>query len=240
VVAVVSHRFTFTAEISMNQLPEVIRTIERVSPDVVHQAATFQAAILADVAGRRGTMHARVAPVHERMRLAGPAFTVEGKTGEFDAHETLLGWTGLLSAAKPGHVWVCQPNTNEIALMGELSAETLKNKGVRGCVIDGLSRDTEFMVEMGFQAYFKAYTPRDIVGAWLPKAVDEPIKIGEVWIRPGDYILADRDGVVRIPVEIIEDVLDKSETAISAENKVRTAILAGTDPQQAYLQYGKF
>ena len=124
--------------------------------------------------------------------------------------------------------------------MGELSAETLKNKGVRGCVIDGLSRDTEFMVEMGFQAYFKAYTPRDIVGAWLPKAVDEPIKIGEVWIRPGDYILADRDGVVRIPVEIIEEVLDKSETAISAENKVRTAILAGTDPQKAYLQYGKF
>ncbi len=165
---------------------------------------------------------------------------MEGRTGTFDAHETLLGWTGLLSAAKPGHVWVCQPNTEEIALMGELSAETLKNKGVRGCVIDGLSRDTEFMIEMGFQAYFKAYTPRDIVGAWLPKAVDEPIKIGAVWIRPGDYILADRDGVVRIPVEILEEVLDKAEAGISTENKVRTAILSGTDPQQAYLQYGKF
>jgi regulator of RNase E activity RraA len=124
--------------------------------------------------------------------------------------------------------------------MGELSAETLKNKGVRGCVIDGLSRDTEFMIEMGFQAYFKAYTPRDIVGFWLPKTIDEPIKIGSVWIRPGDYILGDRDGVVRIPIEVIEEVLDKSEAAISTENKVRTAILAGTDPQAAYLQFGKF
>ena len=186
------------------------------------------------------TLPPELRPLFPERRLAGPIFTINGKYGKFDAHETLLAWTGLLSKAKPGHVWVAQPNTMEIANMGELSAETLKNKGVRGCVIDGLSRDTEFMVEMGFQAYFKAYTPRDIVGAWLPKAVDEPIKIGEVWIRPGDYILADRDGVVRIPAEIIEEVLDKSETAISAENKVRTAILAGTDPQQAYLQYGKF
>jgi regulator of RNase E activity RraA len=187
------------------------------------------------------TLPPELRPLLPGQKLAGPAFTVEGKTDPgFDAHETLLGWTGLLSRAKPGHVWVCQPNTDQVALMGELSAETLKNKGVRGCVIDGLSRDTEFMIEMGFQAYFRAYTPRDIVGFWLPKTIDEPIKIGEVWIRPGDYILGDRDGVVRIPVEVIEEVLEKAETAISTENKVRTAILAGTDPQQAYLQFGKF
>lgn len=186
------------------------------------------------------TLPPSLRPLLPGQKLAGPAFTVDGKIGEFDAHETLLAWTGLLSQAKPGHVWVCQPNTEEIALMGELSAETLKNKGVRGCVIDGLSRDTEFMIEMGFQAFFKAYTPRDIVGAWLPKAVDEPIKIGDVWIRPGDYILGDRDGVVRIPVEVIEEVLDKAEADISRENKVRTAILAGTDPQEAYKQFGKF
>ena len=186
------------------------------------------------------TLPPELRPLLPGEKLAGPAFTVEGKTGAFDAHETLLAWTGLLSAAKPGHVWVCQPNTEDCALMGELSAETLKNKGVRGCVIDGLSRDTEFMIDMGFQAFFKAYTPRDIVGFWLPKAVDEPIKIGSVWIRPGDYILGDRDGIVRIPAEVIEEVLDKAETAISAENQVRTAILAGTDPQAAYLQFGKF
>lgn len=186
------------------------------------------------------TLPPALRPLLPEQKLAGPAFTVEGRTGEFDAHETLLGWTGLLSAAKPGHVWVCQPNTEEVALMGELSAETLKNKGVRGCVIDGLSRDTEFMIGMGFQAFFKAYTPRDIVGFWLPKAIDEPVKIGEVWIRPGDYMLGDRDGVVRIPAEVIGDVLDKAEAAIGTENKVRSAILSGMDPKAAYLQYGKF
>ena len=66
----------------MSQLPEVIRDIERVSADVVAKASTFQAAILADVAGRRGTMHARVAPVHQDMKVAGPAFTVEVRPGD--------------------------------------------------------------------------------------------------------------------------------------------------------------
>jgi regulator of RNase E activity RraA len=214
------------------------------SDDLTQRLSRCYTGIIHDVMRAMGlsefTLPPELRPLLPAEKLAGPAFTVEGKTGEFDAHETLLGWTGLLSAAKPGHVWVCQPNTEEIALMGELSAETLKNKGVRGCVIDGLSRDTEFMIEMGFQAFFKAYTPRDIVGVWLPKAIDEPVKIGEVWIRPGDYILGDRDGVVRIPVEVIGEVLEKAEAAIGTENKVRSAILAGMDPKEAYLQYGKF
>lgn len=212
---------------------DLTQRLSRCYTGIIHD--TMRATGLSDF-----TLPPDLRPLLPGEKLAGPAFTVEGRTGEFDAHETLLGWTGLLSAAKPGHVWVCQPNTQEVALMGELSAETLKNKGVRGCVIDGLSRDTEFMIEMGFQAFFKAYTPRDIVGVWLPKAVDEPVKIGEVWIRPGDYILGDRDGVVRIPVEVIEEVLEKAEIAIGAENKVRSAILSGMDPQEAYLQFGKF
>src|SRR4051812_8357634 len=40
--------------------------------------------------------------------LAGPVFTIAGKIGDFDAHQTLLEWTGLLSKAKPGQLWLCQ------------------------------------------------------------------------------------------------------------------------------------
>jgi 4-hydroxy-4-methyl-2-oxoglutarate aldolase len=61
-----------------------------------------------------------------------------------------------------------------------------------------------------------------------------------VVVRPGDYLVADRDGAIRVPKDIVEDVIAKAEAAISTENKVRTAILAGTDPQEAYLQFGKF
>jgi regulator of RNase E activity RraA len=180
-------------------------------------------------------------PLFPERRLAGPAFTIDGRVDpRADAHETLLAWTGLLSRAKAGHIWVSQPNDRVVAHMGELSAETLKNKGVLGCVADGYVRDVDFLLEMGFQTWSRGFTPRDIVGYWLPRAVDVEIRIGDVLVAPGDYLVGDRDGLLRVPKAIVADVVDKAEAAIATENKVRTAILSGVDPQQAYLQFGKF
>ena len=68
----------------------------------------------------------------------------------------------------------------------------------------------------------------------------EPITIGEVTISTSDYVLADRDGIVTIPQKIAEDVVTKTEEVMQTENKVRKAILEGVDPQEAYLNYGKF
>ncbi len=84
--------------------------------------------------------------------LCGPVFTIEGRVDETaDGHQTLLEWTGLLSKAKSGHIWVSQPNDRTIAHMGELSSETLKSKGVLGCVVDGGIRDTHFMKAQVFR-----------------------------------------------------------------------------------------
>jgi len=59
-------------------------------------------------------------------------------------------------------------------------------------------------------------------------------------VNPGDYILADRDGAVRVPRAMAEAIVAEAEAAIATENKVRTAILDGADPQDAYLRFGKF
>jgi len=187
------------------------------------------------------TFPAELRPLMPEKRLAGPAFTIDGKVDpRADPHETLLAWTGLLSRAPAGHIWVSQPNDRVVAHMGELSAETLKNKGVLGCVADGYVRDVDFLLEMGFQTWSRGFTPRDIVGYWLPRAVEVDIRIGDVLVAPGDYLVGDRDGLVRVPKAIAEEVATKAEAAIATENKVRSAILSGVDPQQAYLQFGKF
>src|SRR3954454_24369085 len=172
--------------------------------------------------------------------LAGPVFTIAGRTGAFDPHQTLLEWTGLLSRAKPGQIWVCQPNDRVVAHMGELSAETLKNKGVLGCLVDGYVRDVSFLLEMGFQTWSRGFPPRDIVGYWLPAGFDVEITIGDVRVAPGDYLIADMDGAIRIPRAIVEQVVGEAEAAIATESKVRSAILDGVDPQEAYLRFGKF
>jgi regulator of RNase E activity RraA len=187
------------------------------------------------------TFPPEIRPIMPERRMAGPVFTIEGRVDpRADPHETLLAWTGLLSQAKSGHIWLCQPNDRVVANMGELSAETLKNKGVLGCFIDGLARDVDFLLAMEFQTWCRGFTPRDIVGYWLPKSFGHPVRIGDVVVATGDYLVADRDGAVRVPAAIAADVATKAEEAIATENKVRSAILAGVDPQQAYLDFGKF
>jgi 4-hydroxy-4-methyl-2-oxoglutarate aldolase len=187
------------------------------------------------------TLPPELRPILPEQSLAGPAFTISGRVNaDADPHETLVQWTGLLSKAKPGHIWVSQPNDRVVAHMGELSAQTLMNKGVRGCVADGFVRDVHFLLDLGFQTWCRGFTPRDIVGYWLPEAVDVDIRIGEVVISPGDYLLGDRDGLIRVPGGSIEAVLEKAEDAVRTENFVRKAILEGVDPQEAYLRYGKF
>jgi len=187
------------------------------------------------------TLPPEIRPILPAQAMAGPVFTIDGMVDRAaDAHQTLLAWTGLLSQAPTGSVWVCQPNDREVAHMGELSGETLKNKGVRGCLVDGFARDINFLLEMGFQTWCRGFTPRDIVSHWLPRATNVPIRIGDVTLQPGDYLVADRDGAVCLPAAQAEAIADAAEAAIGKENLVRQAILAGVDPQEAYLRHGKF
>ena len=174
-------------------------------------------------------------------RLAGQVWTVSGRCEEgLDAHQSLLSWTGLLSMAPAGRVVVCQPNTHDIALMGELSAETLHHRGVRGWVVDGGCRDTGFILELGFPVWCSFTTPKDIVGRWRPERFGEPVTIGEVTVCSGDWLLADRDGAVIIPGEMVAEVAARTEAVLHTENTVRPAILAGMDPREAYLGVGAF
>jgi regulator of RNase E activity RraA len=184
---------------------------------------------------------ASIRPLDATRKVAGPVWTVSGHIDRHQsAHDTLLGWTTLLSRAPAGHVVVCQPQNHEIALMGELSAETLKNKGVLGYVVDGGCRDTDFILELGFPVFHSFFTPSDIVGRWIPDRYAEPITIGEVTLRTGDYVLGDRDGVVVIPFEVVDEAVTRTEGVAQTENQVREAIRGGMDPVDAYLKYRKF
>jgi 4-hydroxy-4-methyl-2-oxoglutarate aldolase len=189
----------------------------------------------------RQVLPSTLRPLHVGWKLAGSVFTVSGHVDQTkDPHETLLAWTSLLSRAPAGSVVVCQPNDSTMAHMGELSAETMKYRGVRGYVVDGGCRDSSFIESIGFRVFCRYFTPVDVVGRWVADAFGEPITIGEVPITSGDYLIADRDGIVIIPAGIAEEVVARTEEVLATENKVRTAILQGTDPQQAYLDYGKF
>jgi regulator of RNase E activity RraA len=197
--------------------------------------------IMRDDGHKNFTLPSSIRPSKNKYILAGQIFTMEGSVDQtLDHHETLLAWTGFLSKAPNNKVVICQPNNHEVALMGELSAETLQLKGVRGYIVDGGARDLDFILKIDFPLWSSFYTPRDVVGFWKPTDFEKTIKIGDIVINNNDYVLADIDGVVIIPQNNIEDILNRSEKLINTENLVRKSIKEGMDPQEAYLKYSAF
>jgi regulator of RNase E activity RraA len=209
------------------------------------QLGSCYTGVVNDIMRARGlrnfTLPTDIRPLIAEKPLCGPVFTIEGHIDEAaDAHETLVAWTGLLSQAPAGHIWVSQPHDQTVGHMGELSAEALNLRGVLGCVIDGGIRDAGFIRTLDFSTWHRFFTSRDVVGRWLPTGTNVDIVIGEVLIAPGDYLLGDLDGLVRVPRVLAAEIAAEAVIAMNTESKVRTAILAGTDPQSAYLQFGKF
>lgn len=180
-------------------------------------------------------------PLNIHHKITGTVFTVEGKRNNtISEYDSLLKWCELLSRAPSGHVIICQPHDTTVAHMGELSAETLLHKEVRGYIVDGGCRDTAFIEKINFPVFCKYLTPVDVVTKWEATSFAGTIVIGKVKIHTGDYVIADRDGIVIIPLAIVEEVINQTEKVLQTENRVRTAILKGVDPVEAYKRYGKF
>ena len=174
-------------------------------------------------------------------KLFGEIYTLSGHIDKtLTRHESLLLWPQVLSKVPNGKVIVCQPNTHSIALMGELSARALMVKGTKGYLMDGNCRDVEEIIDAQFPVFCRLSTPADIVERWKYDALGDPITIGSVTICSGDYIIADMDGAVIIPQEVVEEVVAETEKVMNTESEMRKAILGGMDPEQAYLKFQKF
>ena len=94
--------------------------------------------------------------------------------------------------------------------MGELSARALMVKGTKGYLMDGHCRDVEEILDAEFPVFCRLSTAADIVERWKYDSLGTPITIGTVTIRSGDYVIADMDGAVIIPKEVVEEVLSLS------------------------------
>ena len=156
------------------------------------------------------------------------------------AEEVVRGKITLLSKTPAGHVIVCSPNNHEVGLMGDLSAQALKHKGVLAYVVDGGCRDCDFILEQKFAVFHIFFTPIDIVARWILDHCEQAVTQGKVAISTGRYLLCDWDGVVVTPNELVQTVVTQTEAVAMAENQVRAPILDGMDPVEAYLKYGKF
>ncbi len=190
---------------------DILRDFERVSPGLVRQAGTFQAAILADVAGRRGAMHGRIAALRPNMKLAGPALTVDVRPGDN------LMIHAAIALAKPGDVLVIDGKGDRTsALMGTIMMTACQQLGLAGVVIDGAARDSLELQEMGFPVFCAGTNPNGPTKN-VPGRIGHAVSCGGVTVHPGDLVVADADGVVVVERERVEALLPLASRKVEDE-----------------------
>ncbi len=193
--------------------PDIIRDFARVSPQIVAQASEYQAAILADVAGRRGAMHGRIRALHPRVKVAGTAFTVEVRPGDN------LMIHAAMSLAKPGDVLVIDGKGDQTAaLMGTIMITACRKLGIAGVVIDGAVRDSTELEEMGYPVFSVGTNPNGPTKL-VPGRIGHPVTVGGVTVHPGDFVLGDADGVVVVERDKIESLLPLAAKKVKDESE---------------------
>jgi 4-hydroxy-4-methyl-2-oxoglutarate aldolase len=202
-------------------LPNIIKDFPRVSADIVAQAAQYQPAIFADVAERRGALHGRITALRPRMKLAGPAFTVEVRPGDN------LMIHAAMALAKPGDVLVIDGKGDQTsALMGTIMMTACQQLGLAGVVIDGAVRDSLEIDEMDYPVFSVGTNPNGPTKQ-VGGRIGHPISCGGVTVHPGDFIIADGDGVVVVERDNIESLLPLAAHKVVAEAKRIAAIKEG-------------
>lgn len=111
--------------------------------------------------------------------------------------------------------------------MGGLSALVAKQWNLAGNIIDGGVRDIDTIRQLDYPIWSSGQTP--ITGKYRVEAmeINVPVTIKGIRVNPGDLIVADDSGVVVIPNEKIDLVLEKTIEAIEKENKIVELIKSG-------------
>ena len=201
--------------------PEIRRDIERVPAALVAEARRFQASILADVGGRRGTLGGRIQPLAKSMKVAGPAFTVEVRPGDN------LMIHAALALAQPGDVIVVDGKGDlSCALTGELMAAHAKKAGIAGFVIDGAVRDTEQTARGDFPIFAAGCNPNGPLKNSGGR-INWPVSLAGTTVNPGDLIVGDADGVVVLPRETVAEIVKNAQAKVDSEAARMKAIGRG-------------
>jgi regulator of RNase E activity RraA len=208
---------------------DIVRDFERVPDDVVREASQFPASILADVAGRRGTMHGRIQPLVRSMKLCGPAFTIEVRAGDN------LMIHAAMSMARPGDILVIDGKADQAcALMGAIMVNGCMKTGIGGIVMDAAMRDYDELKDMGFPVFSVGTNPNGPT-KFVPGRINHPISCGGMTVHPGDLVVGDADGVVVIERERAASLLPLARAKVADERKRIADIQAGKNLRPGWL-----
>lgn len=176
-------------------------------------------------------------PALRRYKIAGRACTVL-ENDVFGPQKKPFGYlTEALDQLRENDVYVATGAHNS-ALWGELLTATARTRGAVGAVLDGYCRDTPQVLEQNFPVFCTGCWAQD---SSVRTAVTDfrcTIEIGQVTIHDGDLVFGDIDGVLIIPKEAADEVLERALEKAAGEKLVRKAIENGMSATAAFAKFG--
>ncbi len=172
-------------------------------------------------------MDAGIRPLAPTMRVAGPAFTVRCYPGATWAMEKAL------ELAPSGSVLVVDGGgVPDVILMGGLMSTRAQVRGIAGAVLDAAVRDVDDIIAIGFPVFSRHIAPRAgtfaEIGEW-----ETVVCCGRIPVRPGDWVVGDRNGVVVVPAEMLEAVRRKAQEIHTREASLYPLLKKGKSLAEA-------
>ena len=199
----------------------VITEVKRPSLEIISSFKQLGAATVYEASGRNGSVDPRIKPLNKGMQILGAALTVQCHPKDnLMLHKAL-------QIAQPGDIIVA--NTGgypDAGYFGDLMATSAIARQVGGLAIDGSVRDSANIISMGFSVFCRGTCMRGTVKNTLG-SVNHDIVFGGVVVRPGDLIIGDDDGIVAVPENRTEEVLEAALKRTDKEKEKEAALSKG-------------
>ncbi|MGF1639294.1 MAG: RraA family protein [Cyclobacteriaceae bacterium] len=182
----------------------------------------------------------RIKSLREYQTVAGFAFTVKSSSstrvkGEMEFR------TKMLDEMHPNAFVIYDTSGDEESTSwGGVMTATAKGKGVKAACIDGGIRDTHQILEADFPVFYKYKSSNGSLGRCLITDYQVPIQIDKCFIKPGDVIMGDVDGVLVVPREIAYEVLQRAEEIKENEKKIFGSVKEGQSAKDITEKGGYF
>ena len=175
-------------------------------------------------------------------RMGGWAYTIRGRmmryAGSGDPRKMKA-----VDGVGPGEVTVWSGEGRGVCFFGELIALGMKRRGCPGALVDGGIRDIHWIARQRFPVYARYRTPVQSIGRWKVTAWQVPVDLPgatsrRVKVQPGDFVLADTDGVIVIPAGVAYRVLVEAERLTKKETRIRRELGRGASLESVLKKYG--
>lgn len=220
----------FTPEVTFAPLPKAEIELpisgpefQRPAPEIIRQLHSVSSATASATLHKLGVRQTFISsPVPRKLgaKVVGPAVTLQFMPQREDVASGLAQEAGerksalwsVFESVQPGDVLAIQawgdPYTG---CVGEMLTTYFKGRGGAGIVVDGCIRDWPRIKETGVPLWTKGFTPNYASQSYLyPWAYNVPIACDRVLVLPGDIIIADDDGAVLVPINLAEQVLERT------------------------------